>query len=169
MTYQRGQLKDAIKKLPKELQDLMLDPETENRVISIGEKHHLHIDLIGELNDEVILVLSGLAKYSDFVPHIIQRLNIDQTTASAITTDINNEIFLPIRESLQQLADNKVAAPAPVAAITPAPAAPTPTVTPNSPTTPAAPEKNIFEEKMGAMFNLPKEEKMIDPYLEPPE
>src|SRR5437660_1545756 len=141
MSYQPGELKRIFKDLPDQIKELIININSQETLLEIGRRHGLHIDQLGELVDEATLVLFGLTKSSDFLNHIKDRLRVDGGMAQKITTDINNEIFLPIRESLQKLAGQKetpaVTAPAP---ITPPPAAGQPATTPN-----------IFEEKMGKM------------------
>jgi hypothetical protein len=120
MEYIPGQIKEAIRKAPAEIQAVIRDDETEQKIVDLGKKYNLHIDQMGQLDDEVLLILTGLSPYSNFTENIIKRLRIDETTGKNITTDVNNEIFLPIRESLKRLAGQNQPS-TPVAAPTPAP------------------------------------------------
>ncbi len=141
MAYEKGQLKSLIKKLPPEVQDLVLDSHTEEMVLEVGKKYNLHIDLIGELDDEVTLVLCGLTKPNEFAGHIKERLKIDDATTQKIVIDINNQVFLKIRESLQELANNRET---------------TPVVAPVTPTTDPKPQDPMAT--LGRKYNLSPEQ-----------
>jgi hypothetical protein len=64
---------------------------------------HLHIDQAGKLSDEIGLVYFGINKIEGFSQRLVSNLHIDQTTANKITDEVNNKLFLPIRELLQKL------------------------------------------------------------------
>jgi predicted RNA-binding protein with RPS1 domain len=157
------QYRDYYRRLPDNIREAYSSEDTVNKIKAISDKHRLHIDQLGELSDEIGLVMLGITKPTDFVKNIAERLKVDQVTAEAVGVDINNEIFLPIRESLEKISSEPPA---------------TGTTTPGTLPTEAK-TSNIFEEKMGKMFDLndgttsnkPVEEETekpeIDPYREP--
>ncbi|SRR3989338_686629 len=170
MTYTSQQLREYYKKLPADIKEVVGSSELSEKIIQLGETHHLHIDKVGQLSDEVGLTLLGLTKPDDFVKNIATRLKIDQPTAEAITAEINQAIFLPIRESLQEAAaarrngsSNGNGAPSAEQVL-------------REIENPVPAQVNIFEQKMSQMFDLARgaepvlpEEKLKhrDPYLEP--
>ncbi len=167
MSYTKEQLYDTYHSLPEEIQDVMASMDTTYSIRTIGQKHQLHIDKVGELADEIGLVMFGLVKPDQFMPQIQTRLGVDQATANAITKEVNEQIFLPIRESLQGLAsrdkllasnlNEKQETPEASEAITP-------------PSGGGGLDKDtVFEKKLGQLFRIPREEIDLDPYLEKPE
>lgn len=176
MTHTKEQLYEIYRGLPEEIQDVMASMDSTYAIRTIGQKHQLHIDQIGELADAVGLVMLGLEKTDKLLSNIQTRLKIDQTTANAIAREVNEQIFLPIRESLQKLHENK--APDGVETIqTPAPTPPQSAgELPDKDKLldeiehPAkTPQDTVFEKKLGQLFRIPREEVDLDPYQEKPE
>lgn len=93
-------LQERLAALPETIREQMMSLDTARTVEDIGEKHRLHIDQIGELSDEVGLVLLGLTRTSDFVAHIAKRTGIDMATANAVATEVDTVILKPIKASL---------------------------------------------------------------------
>src|SRR3989344_3218347 len=148
--YTRKELGQKFQEIPEDLQELILSTETADKVYEVGSKHFLHIDQIGELADEIGLVMLGINKANNFVNHVADRLGIEMETASAITKDVNEQIFMKIRESLQKLHTGKEEA-----------GDKTPTVVEIKKEESA----DLFEQKMGKLFRIPREEVELDPYL----
>ena len=182
MTYTKGQLGEKFAKLPEEVQEAIIAVETAETVSRIGAKYALHIDQVGELADEIGLVMLGLNRPNDFVTHIIARLGLDRAVAEAIAREVNDQIFLKIRESLQALpeAGEDTEANEAIGGVEPIPASPPPPETlptdlPNRDeiidgieNPKATPADTVFEQKMEKLFRIPREEVDLDPYLEKP-
>lgn len=161
MDYTDEQLTAKFKQLPEEIQAVVADQATEEKVFEIGQKHNLHIDKIGELVDEVGLVLLGLTKPTDFVGKLKNRLVIDQTSAEAIAAEVNTAIFLEIRDALKQLhntpPNNLPTKDELLKAIENPPAAPaSPPQSGGGPvsTSQGGPAPTVFEQKMTQPFSL---------------
>jgi hypothetical protein len=103
MTYTKEQLNEFYRKLPPELQDAMGSMDNADANWNIGQKFKLHIDKIGELGYETGLVMLGLTKPQDFVGNLEKSLGVDKVTAAAIAKEVNEQIFLPIRDSLKKI------------------------------------------------------------------
>jgi len=129
--------------LPADVKKAVESADLNTRVQTIGVKNHLHLDQMGVLQDETLLVMLGFESPDNFVNALTKALNISPDQAAAVSTDINNEIFAPIRESLKKFSA-PVSAPAPTPSQTPA-TIPTPVVVKPAPvsttptTTPATP------------------------------
>jgi hypothetical protein len=89
--------------LPLDVQTAMSSVDTIGKMQSIGQKHELHIDQIGELGKETGLVMLGLTHPSAYVKNLTERLNLDRGKATEIARDVNEQIFKPIRESLKRI------------------------------------------------------------------
>ena len=177
--------KEALQKLPDDLRKIILSTETADKIQAIGQKYNLHIDQMGALDEEVHNVLFGVSSPSKLTEQIKNRLGIEQSAADKITYDLNEQIFLKIRESLQALHETNEATEAneAIGGVEPIPASPAPPETlptdlPNRDEimdgiehpkdTPAIKEDSVFEQKMGKLFRIPREEVDLDPYLEKP-
>jgi hypothetical protein len=196
MTYTYEQIVEQYKRLPQDIKEAvdLLDPA--GAIGQIGQKYVLHIDQIGILADQVAMVIIGFSRPENFVTNIIARIGLDRAVAEGIAREVNEQIFLKIRESLQELhqdgPDNygvdpvrdregsqrpsvsngveTIPDPRPAMADQPA--------TVNLPNreevidgieNPAkTPEESVFEQKMGKLFRIPREEVDLDPYLEKP-
>ncbi len=97
------EIQNQFEKLPKELQESISSSEIHNKIIEIGKRHNLMIDQLGDLVDQIGLVMLGLVRSSDFVKNTSARLAIDQNTAQEIAEDINKEIFSSIKTRMQEV------------------------------------------------------------------
>ena len=95
------QIQSKFDTLPKELQAAVTSPEVNRTIRTIGEKHGLLIDQIGELVDMIGLIMLGLMPSKDFVRSFCSESGADNKTAEAIVSDINTEIFRKIRSAVQ--------------------------------------------------------------------
>lgn len=101
--YSTEQLQGAFEKLPKELQEAISSTEIHQKILGIGQKHGLHIDQIGQLVDQIGLVMLGLERSSDFVRDASARMSISTKDAQAIANDINADIFSAIKSSMRDI------------------------------------------------------------------
>lgn len=116
---------ERIKKLPKEVRDALASDELSTKIRTVGNNHHLHIDQIGTLEDEVILAIMGISEISELPDQLMEQLSVSKTDADAIVNDINNSVFVPIQNSMKQVGEKSVVMPSSIAK-TPATPAPTP-------------------------------------------
>ncbi len=107
--YTNEQLIEMYHKLPKDVQEAIISVDTAEAIRAIGEKHKLMIDKIGELADETGLVMLGITQAGQYVPHLIERLEVSQEIAQEITEEINTKILFPIRDSLRKIQEEREA------------------------------------------------------------
>ena len=103
MPYTYEELSEKIEKLPEDVKEAIFGVETSQTLQEIGKKHTLHVDKLGELVNEVGLVMVGITHPKDFIPNLVKRLQVDQLTARNIAEDINKQIFQKVRESLKKI------------------------------------------------------------------
>ena len=96
---------EIIASLPPEIQRAIEYSNLGSKINKIGEKHSLHVDKIGALYATTDMVMLGLTHPNNFVTSIRKKLEVSQGVAEMIARDVNNEIFLAIRESLKKLAE----------------------------------------------------------------
>ncbi len=64
---------------------------------------------MGKLEDEVVMVMLGLTDPNDFINQLTKDLNLDQPKAEAVSSDVAQEIMLPIREAMQKFMEEQSA------------------------------------------------------------
>lgn len=138
-TLPRSLLIQKYEKLPPELREAIASVDTANIILRAGRTHGLTIDKIGKLAEETGYIMGGVSPTKDFIPALEEALEIPYDKAKAIALEINQKVFLPIREHLKNMHGEKWAdeiasgakppttkpaapAPAPVKVPPPAPA-----------------------------------------------
>ncbi len=106
MNYTKEQKNKVLRGLPENIQEVIVSMETFEKLKEISNAHNLHIDKMAELSDECVLVMLGLVKSAQFVDDLVLRLEVDHETAVAIVKEVNEKIFLPIREELRRVQMN---------------------------------------------------------------
>lgn len=180
MTYTKTDLYEKFENLPDDVQEAFLSVNTYNTIKKIVDKFKLHIDQSGILSEEIGLVMLGVTHPENFLTNLEQKLNITLETAGDIVKEINTTIFFPIRASLEAINNGGVAKysaerPSLVENFSPAGQISnkniyhpeTPLQNPdnnaiiiNKEVTDKNPQsdRQVFDEKMGKLFRLPKEE-----------
>jgi hypothetical protein len=169
-TDPRQQIEQRMAELPEDIKEAVLSSQLGEHLRAIGQKHNLHVDQIGALEDEAMLVMLGFFEPESFSEQIARELNIPLADATAIASEVNEQAFLPIRESMKRFTEARrseikpvLAEPAQTPVISPvtaptgfaqAPVAPPPPATtqPNPITPPSAPITTGF----GQVAAMPK-------------
>jgi hypothetical protein len=98
----KEQLKTLYNNLPQAIKAVYDRPETNDDIYDICEKYKLHIDQIGVVINTTYGVMLGLNKPTDFTNTFAKAADIPEDIANLITHDINEQIFLPIRQELMK-------------------------------------------------------------------
>lgn len=107
------QVIEAYKKLPAPVREFLADPDKLARVLeNIRNAHGLHIDVAGQIGESVGYLLLGLANPNEF-KEMLKTASVSEATASEIIGEINQKIFVPLREEMRRGAST---APAPAPA-----------------------------------------------------
>ena len=87
----------------------------DSHIQEVGKKHQLHVDQVGALEDEVLMVMLGFTPLESFGDHVAAQLKVSPQAAQSIVQDVNQNVFLPVRESLKSFTAKKKgeAAPSP--------------------------------------------------------
>ncbi len=97
------QLFAKYEKIPKDLQDAILDAGTSDIIGAITKKYGLNLEQAGNLADEVGLLMLGETNPRDFTANLIKRLETDPEMTKKIAQEINEQIFSKVRESLKKI------------------------------------------------------------------
>ncbi len=96
------QLAARFKQLPKPIQDAITSADVAARMRELAEKHNLHTDQWGILENEVMLTLIGFQPTEDLAKNIGQEVGLQEDAASALAADVSKIVFEPIREELRK-------------------------------------------------------------------
>lgn len=91
-------LTELLLKAPLEIQDAVTSPEFGEKLEKIGEKHGLNINQLGVLADEIMAVLLQLKQAEDVTESLKKELGLDDEKLVFLVADLNDEIFLPLRD-----------------------------------------------------------------------
>lgn len=105
------QIEQRLAELPADVQNAIASSDMEQKLNAIGAKHRLHIDQIGRLQDETMLIMLGFADMSTFDEALAKALAVPEEEANALAAEVSDQIFVPIRESMKAFAEKKTAAP----------------------------------------------------------
>lgn len=135
------QIEQRINELPPDIQRAVLSSDYNEKIRTIGEAFGLHIDQIQELSDFTMLMMLGFMKEEDYRKELMTVFNGNSSLTEKVLRDVNQQIFLSIRESMKGFSAGQgggAAAPAPV------PAAPAPTSAPaRAPLSEVLPKKDV--------------------------
>ncbi len=102
-----AKIETRIAELPENIRQAIQSTDLDMRIQAIGKKHQLHIDQIENLGQEIYLTMLAFADPNKFIDSMQEQLNIAKEKAETISVDVNNEIFMPIRDSMKQFAEEQ--------------------------------------------------------------
>lgn len=100
-------IQEQFAKLPVDLQRAINSADLHKKITELGNKHHLHIDQMGQLEDEIVLLMLGLSDPKEFTKNLTGVLRIDTEQAKKIEDDVGQEIMSPIRNSWQKFMEQE--------------------------------------------------------------
>ncbi|MDO8561980.1 MAG: hypothetical protein Q7S05_04115 [bacterium] len=96
------EMRERLLALPKAVQEAITSADVENRLRKLSETHKLHLDQWQKLENEVMLALLGVQSVEKLEENIRNEVGVPAEDAAALAGDIAEEIFLPIRQELEQ-------------------------------------------------------------------
>mgnify|MGYP001036694538 CR=1 FL=1 len=100
-------IQEKVKNLPEKVKESFFSLETGRIIREVGQKHNLHVDQIGILADLIGQVLLGILPIGSFTHNLTRYLHLDSETAKFMAIELNEKIFLPIREDLKKINNPK--------------------------------------------------------------
>jgi hypothetical protein len=97
-----------LTELPQDVQAAIHSSDLAQKVQAIGKKNNLHVDQMGKLEDEVYLVMLGFADPGEFADTLAAELGVTSAQAASVANEVGNEIFMPIRASMQEWSESKI-------------------------------------------------------------
>ena len=101
MKIQQKIIKEKFDSLPESIQELIVSSNYQDTLIELGKKYQLNVEQMGILERETTLVMMGLTPTKDFETELTRELNVDKIKGNQIVTEINEKIFLTIRDLLK--------------------------------------------------------------------
>lgn len=138
-----------LEELPEDIRKAVQSADVGKKIQELGTKHALHLDQIGNLGDEIYMVMLGFTDPAEFAENLAKELNLPKEKAGALAQDVGTSLFVPIRESMQEFMEERALheavleeGKAPAVQTTPAVSAakittPPPPATPRPPVVPA--------------------------------
>lgn len=111
-------LEESIKEVMQTLPPIIHDYLTQGKYTAVAKdmmaKYRLRIDQGGVLEREIMLLLMGIENPDEFSKALAEEAKLDQKTISGIVEDVNEQIFVPLREQMRSGAETKQESPKPV-------------------------------------------------------
>ncbi len=96
-------IEEQMTKLPADVKEAIISIDYESRLREITKRQKLLIDQAGKLEMETTLVMIGLEPISDYISNLESHLELSTERAQEIASDVNENIFKPIRQSLEKM------------------------------------------------------------------
>lgn len=94
------QIEQAEHNIPPAVRDAISGADMAMKIAAIGQAYGLHIDQIGTLARLNRHMLLGLVSPTDFVSGLVES-RVSAADAQAIASEVNKQIFLPLRKRMQ--------------------------------------------------------------------
>ena len=93
----------AYFQLPKELNHLFFDEEIANKMRLLAEKNSLNKNQLWWASHTAGMIILGETNIIDFVKTLKEKCKLTEEPARQLARDINQTIFLPVKESLKKV------------------------------------------------------------------
>ncbi len=95
-------IKQILAEVPPPVRAFFASGKVEIVAKSLMQKYQLHIDTGAIVEREIILLLLGLKDPTEFTQTLVEEAKLDQQTINNITQDVNELIFVPLREEMRK-------------------------------------------------------------------
>lgn len=97
----KKQIEERMQEIPEALAKAIKVSGWEKIVFDIGRKHSLHVDDIGQLQNELIMVLVGIVHPDEFRSVVVNEIGISADKAGMIIEEINTQVNEKIKNALK--------------------------------------------------------------------
>lgn len=104
-------VKQVMQTLPPVIRDYLSQGKYTPIARSLMAKYGLRIDQGGILERGMMLLLMGIEDPAEFSKALVEEAKLDQQTANGIMQDINEQIFVPLRDEMRKGQATAPAAP----------------------------------------------------------
>ena len=99
-------VKQVMRTLPPSIRQYLGQGKYSPVAKHLMEKYGLHIDQGTVLEREIMLLLMGIESPDEFVQALTEEARLDEKTIRGIMGDVNEQIFIPLRDEMRR-ADTK--------------------------------------------------------------
>ena len=96
-------IEEQMKVLPEDVKQAIISVDYKTKLQDITKRQRLLIDQAGKLEMETTLVMIGLEPLADYMDNLQREMDLPPVRAKEIAMDVNENIFKPIRVSLQKM------------------------------------------------------------------
>ncbi|MFH1461029.1 MAG: hypothetical protein ABIF84_01225 [Patescibacteria group bacterium] len=89
--------------LPQDIRQIMFAVETADKIWGISQKNKLNDDQVWWASHTTGMILLGEINIVDFVKTLMEKCQLNEQTSRQLARDINQVIFLPVKESLKTI------------------------------------------------------------------
>src|SRR3989344_175966 len=100
-------IKERMESLPPEFKAALATIDWAHIIQQIGQKNQIHIDKIGDLQTETMLLLMGVTHPGDYQAEIERVLQLPEDGGVVILNDVNERILLPLRKNVMEATGEK--------------------------------------------------------------
>jgi len=100
--YSQEELQKLFDLLPDELKEVILSPETGEKIRDICQRHPLHDAEISMLASYIGNILMGILSPSMFLKILKEKHGLDEETAEGIFREVNRFILFPVKNFLAE-------------------------------------------------------------------
>jgi hypothetical protein len=99
----KAEMADRFTLLPEELQKVILGSNYQQQLFEIAKKHKMTFEELGTLELETTMVLLGMTRPEEYRDEIQIQLKKNESDIEALVKDINENVFTPVRGSLERV------------------------------------------------------------------
>jgi hypothetical protein len=101
MSATQDQLLRAYENAPEPIQEALTDGLAISFILKLRSRYALHVDTTDTVTQNIRNMVLGLMTPSDFLTSLSQ-LGIPDDTARKLTADLNQEVFIPLRDQVRK-------------------------------------------------------------------
>jgi len=105
-------IKEVMRTLPPVIRSYLAQGKYTAVAKGLMSKYGLRIDQAGVLEREIMLLLMGIEDPNDFTKALTEDVQLDEKAVNSIVQDVNNQIFVPLREEERKSGMSAPAQPA---------------------------------------------------------
>lgn len=95
-------IEEHLKSLPVYVRDAFTATKPFEKIRKISADFNLHVDEAEKLEQEVLLVMLGLASPSTFIEETSKTFGLQEENANKLVDRVSLELFVPIRDAMQK-------------------------------------------------------------------
>lgn len=98
-------IKEQLENLPEPVKKAIASFDWAREVFDIGRRNNLHVDTIGDIQTEVMLVVLGLISPKEFFDQMTTTIGLSRDIAEKVAEEVNAGVFIRIRKFLKDYYD----------------------------------------------------------------